>query len=74
MLAALDLKVPVVIAGNRSVAPEVAAYLKHNFSTYITANVMPEIGRLDVEPARQVIRQVFMETIVQAKACRRQKN
>ncbi|MGI6147807.1 MAG: MutL protein [Firmicutes bacterium] len=67
VLAALDLKVPVVIAGNRSVAPEVAAYLKHNFSTYITANVMPEIGRLDVEPARQVIRQVFMETIVQAK-------
>lgn len=67
VLAELDLHVPVVIAGNRSVAPEVAGYLKKNFSTYITANVMPEIGRLDVEPARQVIRQVFMETIVQAK-------
>ncbi len=67
VLATLDLNVPVVIAGNRSVAPEVAGYLKNSFNTYITANVMPEIGRLDVEPARQVIRQVFMDTIVQAK-------
>jgi len=66
-LAGLNLHIPVVIAGNRSVAAEVAGYLKNSFSTYITANVMPEIGRLDVEPARQVIRQVFMETIVQAK-------
>lgn len=67
VLADLDLDVPVVIAGNRSVAPEVASYLSKGFSTYITANVMPEIGRIEVEPARQVIRQVFMERIVQAK-------
>lgn len=67
ILADLDLKIPVIIAGNRSVASEVAGYLSKSFSTYITANVMPEIGRLQVEPAREVIRQVFMETIVQAK-------
>ncbi|NLM39258.1 MAG: MutL protein [Firmicutes bacterium] len=67
VLAELDLDIPVIVAGNRSVASEVAGYLSRSFSTYITANVMPEIGRLQVEPAREVIRQVFMETIVQAK-------
>ncbi|NMB01218.1 MAG: MutL protein [Firmicutes bacterium] len=67
VLASLPEAVPVVIAGNRSVASEVAACFPEDFSTYIAPNVMPQIGKLQVEPAREVIRKVFMEKIIFAK-------
>lgn len=67
VLASLPEAVPVVIAGNRSVAQEVASYFPESFSTYVSANVMPQIGKLQVEPAREVIRKVFMEKIIYAK-------
>ena len=67
VLASLPTAVPVVIAGNRSVAQEVAQSFPASFSTYIAANVMPQIGKLQVEPAREAIRKVFMEKIIYAK-------
>lgn len=67
ILASLPEPVPVVIAGNRSVASEVAGCFPERFSTYIAPNVMPQIGKLQVEPAREVIRKVFMEKIIYAK-------
>lgn len=67
VLASLPQAVPIVIAGNRSVAQEVARAFPESFSTYIAANVMPQIGKLQVEPAREVIRKVFMEKIIYAK-------
>lgn len=67
VLAALPHTVPIVIAGNRTVASEVAASFSVAFDTYITANVMPQIGKLQVEPAREAIRKVFMEKIIYAK-------
>lgn len=67
VLASLPRPVPVVIAGNRSVSSEVAGLFPERFSTYIASNVMPQIGKLVVEPAREVIRKVFMEKIVFAK-------
>lgn len=67
VLASLPDPVPIVIAGNRSVAQEVANCFPKHFSTYIAPNVMPQIGQLQVEPAREVIRQVFMEKIIFAK-------
>src|SRR5690554_1197953 len=67
VLASLPQPLPVVIAGNRSVAKEVAACFPEEFSTYIAPNVMPQIGKLQVDPAREVIRRVFMEKIIYAK-------
>lgn len=64
VLASLPEPVPVVIAGNRSVAQEVARCFPESFSTSIAANVMPQIGKLQVEPAREAIRRVFMEKII----------
>lgn len=66
-LATLPQGMPVVIAGNRSVGPEVAKCFPERFSTYLAPNVMPQIGKLEVEPAREVIRKVFMEKIIFAK-------
>ncbi|MCK9525811.1 MAG: methylaspartate mutase accessory protein GlmL [Limnochordia bacterium] len=67
VLASLPRPVPIVIAGNRTVAHEVARSFPDSFSTYIAANVMPQIGKLQVEPAREAIRKVFMEKIIYAK-------
>lgn len=66
-LASLSQGVPIVIAGNRSVGPEVSKCFPERFSTYLAPNVMPQIGKLEVEPAREVIRKVFMEKIIFAK-------
>ncbi|NLL43243.1 MAG: MutL protein [Firmicutes bacterium] len=71
VLASLPKAVPIVIAGNRSVAQEVARTFPESFSTYISANVMPTIGKLQVEPARESIRKVFMEKITYAKGLNR---
>lgn len=67
-LAALELNVPVVVAGNRAAQDEVEAILKgagHEVS--VVDNVLPELGRLNVDPARSAIRQIFMERITHAK-------
>ena len=59
---------PIIIAGNKVVAHEARDILAaHGKDTHITGNVLPEIGKLDVEPAREVIRQVFIHRIIMSK-------
>ena len=67
-LAASAIACPVVVAGNRNTTDDIADMLTNAGKTAIkTANVMPEFGTLDIEPARAAIRQVFMDRIVHAK-------
>jgi uncharacterized protein (TIGR01319 family) len=67
-LATCALTCPVVVAGNREAADESASALaRAGKPVTVAGNVMPEFGRLDVEPARAAIRQVFIERIVHAK-------
>jgi uncharacterized protein (TIGR01319 family) len=67
-LAESALACPIVVAGNREMADDVAAALRAAGKTpMLTANVMPELERLDIEPARAAIRDIFMHRIVHAK-------
>jgi uncharacterized protein (TIGR01319 family) len=67
-LAASDLRVPVVVAGNVEVRDEVAAVLRGGGKTvYPTVNVLPVIGRLDAQPARETIREVFIRHVIGGK-------
>lgn len=67
-LAGSRLTAPVIVAGNRSVAPEVERILTEaGKEARRTGNVMPELDHLEVEPARQAIRTLFFERIVHAK-------
>ncbi len=67
-LAQSALACPVVVAGNRSAADAVAAGLrKAGKSAVVAANVMPRHLELNIEPARQAIRRLFIEHIVHAK-------
>jgi uncharacterized protein (TIGR01319 family) len=67
-LASSELRVPVVVAGNVEVRDEVAALLRDSGKTvYTTANVLPVIGRLDPQPARETIREVFIRHVIGGK-------
>ena len=67
-LARTALRCPVVVAGNREATDEAVALLASD-SRAVTAaaNVLPALDRLDIEPARSAIRDVFMRRIVHAK-------
>lgn len=68
MLARSGLKAPAVVVGNKAVAGQVGEILSGGqIEAYITENVLPELSQLNVEPARQTIREVFMRRIIQAK-------
>lgn len=57
---------PVVIAGNRNCADECAELLD-KWETHVCENVMPRFNELNIEPAQQQIRQIFLNRIIQAK-------
>ena len=68
-LGAVDtaaLACPIVYAGNRDAADDALAALAQH-DVIRCANVMPEFNVLDIEPARAVLRQVFIDRIVHAK-------
>jgi uncharacterized protein (TIGR01319 family) len=68
MLAGSGVKAPVVVAGNRKVAHEAAEILKASgVEAIVTENVLPQVDVINVEPAREAIREVFMKRIVLAK-------
>lgn len=68
MLAENGVKLPIVVAGNKVASDEVRnIFTKAEMYFSITENVMPQLNELNVEPAREEIRKVFMEKIIDAK-------
>lgn len=65
-LARSALACPVIYAGNRAAADESVTVLAAK-TLLVTENVMPEFNELNIEPARAVIRQLFIDRIVHAK-------
>lgn len=65
-LGASALDCPIVYAGNRDAWDEAQPLLAGK-EVLCTANVMPELNVLDIEPARAAIREVFFRRIVHAK-------
>ncbi len=71
MISKHGIKVPVVVAGNKSAVDDVKAALGDNINYVITENVMPTLNQINVEPARETIRNIFMENIIKAKGMER---
>lgn len=68
MLVKHKVNLPMVVAGNKSANDEIKEIFKDaGFYFSITENVMPQLNALNVEPAREEIRKVFMEKITDAK-------
>jgi uncharacterized protein (TIGR01319 family) len=66
MLARCKAEFPVIIAGNRSVSRECADLLAGK-EVYRCENVLPELGKLNIEPSQKQIRELFLRRIIQAK-------
>lgn len=67
--------IPVVVAGNKNARDEIEDIFKANNVYYrATDNVMPRLNVLNVEPAREVIREIFMQKIVEAKGMKNAEN
>lgn len=59
---------PVVVAGNKNARDEIEQIFERRGVSYkAVANVMPRLNELQVEPAREAIREVFLQEIVKAK-------
>jgi len=66
------IRCPVIIAGNKATVDEVKAILSRAGKTTLVAdNVMPGVNVLNVEPARAMIRKVFIERIIEAKGLKK---
>ncbi len=65
-LAGLDSPAVILYAGNRKVRERVVGILGDRAAA-TADNVMPEVGTIDIEPAREVIRRIFLERIVDGK-------
>lgn len=72
LLAKYIGEVPVVVAGNKNAQEEIEEIFKDAGVYFkITENVMPRLNQINVEPAREVIREIFMEKIVEAKGMKK---
>jgi uncharacterized protein (TIGR01319 family) len=71
-LAQSGIHCPIVIAGNKVAGDEVNSILSSaGKTTLIADNVMPEVNVINVEPARAMIRKVFIERIIEAKGLKK---
>jgi uncharacterized protein (TIGR01319 family) len=68
LLSRAHLQAPIIYAGNKAAADEVRNLLAAGHKeVVVTENVMPEIGVLQVEQVRLLIRELFIKKIIQAK-------
>ena len=67
-IAGIDRDFSVIYAGNKSAADEAEGILrKTGKNTIICKNVMPAFNVLDIDPAKNAIRALFIEKIIHAK-------
>ncbi|MCX8059487.1 MAG: glutamate mutase L [Spirochaetes bacterium] len=68
MLSNMDIKPVILYAGNTACADEIFdIFIRKNFEIKITENVMPEIEKINIEPAKSSIRDIFLKNIIHGK-------
>ncbi len=67
-ISEISLDAPIIYAGNRTIAKEIEEILKRSGKeVWITENVMPEFGRLNISPVQEYIREIFISKLIYAK-------
>lgn len=67
-----NINVPIVYAGNKDAVDEVSDILsKNNKRFYICENVMPRLNILNVNSAKDRIKTIFVENIIEAKGIKK---
>ena len=67
-LSEIDRNFSTIVAGNKSASDEVEKVFSESGKDFvITENVMPEFNKLNIEPAKQKIKELFISKIIDAK-------
>lgn len=66
MLSKCKLNFPIIIAGNKEVSSKCKSILEKK-EVYVVENVMPKFGELNIKPAQNKIREIFLDKIIYAK-------
>ena len=67
-LCEIERDFTVIVAGNKSASHQIKEIFETQGKDYIiTNNVMPTFNKLEIEPARKSIREVFIKKIIEAK-------
>ena len=68
ILASIPLDFPIIVAGNRTAARTCEKILTEaGKDVKVCANVMPKFNELNIGPAQELIREVFLDRIIKAK-------
>lgn len=68
MLGKAGIKIPIIFAGNKEAQDEIDdIFEKYEMDGYICENVMPKINVLNIDSARDKIREIFLKKIIEAK-------
>ena len=72
MLCERGIKIPIIFAGNKNCTDEIKALAdKYQMNEYYCENVMPRLNVLNIEDARNTIRKIFLENIIEAKGIKK---
>lgn len=72
MLRNSEIQVPIIVAGNKDAVDEIEDIFEYsNIEYYIVANVMPQLKKLDVREAKNIIRKIFIDKIIEAKGIKK---
>jgi len=72
LLGKSGIKIPVVFAGNKSAQDQISEIFdKYNMNGHICENVMPSINVLNINSARDKIREIFLKQIIEAKGIKK---
>ncbi|MCK5759403.1 MAG: glutamate mutase L [Clostridiales bacterium] len=71
-IAKIKSSLTVVFAGNRTIADEVVSILENSGKdVFACPNIMPSIDKLNIEPVNEVIRNLFISRITDAKGLKK---
>jgi uncharacterized protein (TIGR01319 family) len=72
LLAQSEITCPVIIAGNKNAQDELEEmFINNGKDYYITDNVLPSLNKINVDSAREKIREVFLKNIIEAKGIKK---
>ena len=71
VVASARLDSRIIVACNRDIADAVADLMAPRERVHVVANVLPAIGRLDIEPARSAIHDEFIRHVIRGKGLSR---
>jgi uncharacterized protein (TIGR01319 family) len=74
-LAKSSVTAPIVYAGNKDAQDEIEEILKESGKEfYICDNVMPRLNVLNIQSAKEKIKEIFVKNIIEAKGIKKVEN